>query len=194
MKPKTAAAAIHIFPTDLGWIALAWRGEQLTRVSFGHPSAAAASAALEVDDELTIVNEKDVPGWIRKLMARLQSFAAGNDERFEDVPLDLAHLSTFQMRVVRACRKISRGQVRSYGELAKAAGSPGAARAVGSVMSHNRYPIIVPCHRVVASGGSLGGFTARDGVNMKQRMLALEGVSLRTKKKIQPATPALALC
>ena len=93
--------------------------------------------------------------------------------RFDDVPLDLSHLSAFQSSVVSACRKIGRGRTRTYGELAAAAGSPGASRAVGSVMAKNRFPIIVPCHRVVGAGGSLGGFSARDGLSMKERMLAL---------------------
>jgi methylated-DNA-[protein]-cysteine S-methyltransferase len=154
-------------------MALAWRDYRLTRFSFGHPSAAAAS--LEMDGEWTTTDEQRVPKWVAALVGRLQSYAAGNEERFEDVPLDLSHLSAFQNRVVRACRRIGRGRVRSYGELAAVCGSPGAARAVGNVMATNRYPIIVPCHRVVGSAGSLGGFSARDGINMKRRMLEMEG-------------------
>jgi methylated-DNA-[protein]-cysteine S-methyltransferase len=103
------------------------------------------------------------------------------------VALDLTHLSAFQNRVVRNCRRISRGRVRSYGELAAAAGSPGAARAVGSVMARNRFPIIVPCHRVVASGGSLGGFSARDGVSMKRRMLEMENAPITKTRSTRRA-------
>jgi len=168
----------HVFPSDLGWIGLTWRGNVLTRVTFGHPSAAAAIASLEGEGEWATSDLKSVPPWVTELAARLQSYADGNDERFDDVPLDLSHLSDFQARVVRACRRISRGRVRSYGDLAAAAGFPGAARAVGSVMAKNRYPIIIPCHRVVASAGRLGGFSARDGVNTKRRMLEMEGVEI----------------
>jgi methylated-DNA-[protein]-cysteine S-methyltransferase len=166
----------HIFPSDLGWMALAWTGNRLNRFTFGHPSAAAASASLETD-EPAAERSPSPPPWVSDLAARLQSYAAGNAESFDDVPLDLSHLSSFQSSVVKACRKISRGKVRTYGELAAAAGSPGAARAVGSVMAKNRFPIIVPCHRVVGAAGSLGGFSARDGVNMKRRMLELEGAA-----------------
>src|SRR5262245_1460306 len=179
--------SMHIFPSDLGWMAVAWRGNHLTRVTFGHPSAAAAIASLEADGEWATSDAKSVPAWIAKLAARLQSYAAGNDECFDEVPLDLSHLSTFQARVVRACRRISRGRVRSYGELASATGSPGAARAVGSVMAKNRYPIIIPCHRVVGSAGSLGGFSARDGVSMKRRMLEMEGAKIKEACKTQKA-------
>ena len=106
---------------------------------------------------------------------------------FGDVPLELAHLSPFQKKVVDRCRRISAGGTRTYGELAGLAGFPGAARAVGSVMSRNLYPIIVPCHRVVGSAGSLGGFSAPQGISLKARMLALEGVTLKTKSRSRKA-------
>jgi methylated-DNA-[protein]-cysteine S-methyltransferase len=166
----------HVFPSELGWMALAWREERLTRITFGHPSAAAAIASLEADGDWTSSRTQELPGWVASVVERLQSYAAGNAEAFDDVQLDLAHLSPFQMRVVRVCRKVERGRVRTYGELAAAAGSVGAARAVGSVMSRNRFPIVVPCHRVVGAAGTLGGFSARDGINMKRRMLEMEGV------------------
>jgi len=75
----------------------------------------------------------------------------------------------------------------TYGELADLAGYPGAARAVGSVMSSNRYPIIIPCHRVVGSAGSLGGFSAPQGISLKERMLTLEGASPKPKRRTRKA-------
>jgi len=168
----------HIFPTDLGWMGVAWSDNKLTRITFDHPSAAAATASLETD-VAEAEQAGSLPEWIADLVHRLQSYAAGHAERFNDVPLDLTHLSAFQASVVKACRKIGHGKVRTYGELAASAGSPGAARAVGSVMSKNRFPIVVPCHRVVGAGDSLGGFSSRAGVCMKERMLALEGAEQR---------------
>jgi methylated-DNA-[protein]-cysteine S-methyltransferase len=93
---------------------------------------------------------------------------------FSYVPLALDHLTPFARQVVVACRRISWGLVSSYGELAARCGSPGAARAVGSVMAKNRYPLVVPCHRVLAAGGALGGYSAPDGLRMKRRLLAME--------------------
>jgi methylated-DNA-[protein]-cysteine S-methyltransferase len=122
-----------------------------------------------------------LPAWVAELVARLEAYAVGEQVSFDDVPVDLSHLTAFQLKVVRACRKISRGKTRTYGDLAAAAGSPGASRAVGSVMANNRLPIVVPCHRVVGAGGSIGGFSAPDGLDMKRRMLALEGLSNRSK-------------
>jgi methylated-DNA-[protein]-cysteine S-methyltransferase len=108
------------------------------------------------------------------VLERLVQFAAGEAVDFSDIPVDGEHLSPFQRRVVRACRAIGRGQTRTYGELAAAAGSPGAARAVGRVMATNRTPLVVPCHRVVGASGSLGGFSAPQGVAMKRRLLMME--------------------
>jgi methylated-DNA-[protein]-cysteine S-methyltransferase len=176
--------ATHVFPSDLGWMAIAWKANCVTRFTFGQPSAAAALADLGAEGNGNVAAD-DLPAWVAELVSRLQAYAAGGDESFGDVPVALDHLSEFQKRVVRACRSIRRGKVRMYGELAAAAGSPGAARAVGNVMAQNRYPILVPCHRVVGSAGSLGGFSARDGISMKRRMLELEGAATGLPK-LQP--------
>lgn len=152
---------------------MAWKGDVLTRISIGHGSEAAALAALASQGAKP---SQSLPDFVQDLIRRLQRYAAGEKHvTFADAPLDLSHLSPFQKKVVDRCRRIGAGKTRTYGELAKLAGFPGAARAVGSVMSKNRYPIIVPCHRVVGSAGSLGGFSAPQGISLKQRMLVLEG-------------------
>lgn len=170
------------FLTDLGWLAVAYREERLAAITMGHPSAAAAIAGLQVEAEWTGTDRSELPQLVADVVERLERYAAGEEVSFGDVPLDLSHLTTFQQKVVKACRKIGRGKTKTYGELATAAGAPGAARAVGSVMAKNRLPIIVPCHRVVGSGGSLGGFSAPTGLTLKQRMLALEGFELAEKQ------------
>jgi methylated-DNA-[protein]-cysteine S-methyltransferase len=114
------------------------------------------------------------PTWIKELVAGLRHFAEGEPVDFSDVPLALDHLTPFARRVVAACRRICWGQTRSYGDLASECGAPGAARAVGTVMAKNRYPLVVPCHRVLAAGGALGGYSAPDGLRMKRRLLAME--------------------
>ncbi len=110
------------------------------------------------------------------VIGRLRAYAADEEVDFSDVRVDERHLTDFGRRVVKACRRIPRGQTRSYGQLAAVCGSPGAARAVGQVMAKNRYPLIVPCHRVLAAGGLLGGFSAPQGLTMKRRLLELETV------------------
>lgn len=88
-------------------------------------------------------------------------------------PLDLHGGTTFQQRVWQELRKIPPGRTRSYAEVAAAVGSPQAARAVGGACGANPIPLLVPCHRVLASGGRLGGFSG--GLDWKRRLLALEG-------------------
>jgi len=88
-------------------------------------------------------------------------------------PLDLASGTPFQQAVWSALRRIAPGATQSYAEIARAVGSPGAARAVGQACGANPIPLLVPCHRVLASGGQLGGFSG--GLDWKQKLLAREG-------------------
>src|SRR5688500_605817 len=93
---------IHTFPSELGWMALSWKGDKLTRLTFGHPSASAAALAFREQVCSGLGNTgDDLPRWVESLVGRLQSYAAGHDERFDDISLELGHLSTFQARVVK---------------------------------------------------------------------------------------------
>ena len=167
-----------VFLTDLGWILLAWQGSKLTLISFGHASPAEAAQRATAEP----LEMEDAPQWINKLSEKLQRFAAGMKVDWGELPLHWEKRTSFQKQVLEACMAIPRGEVRSYGALAAAAGSPGAARAVGSVMRMNRFPLVIPCHRVVASGGNLGGFSCPAGIEMKRRLLALEGGRVEGRK------------
>lgn len=173
-RPVSELHAV-VFESDLGWVAVEWQGAAVSLISFGHDSPAAAAQRCAAE----LVDAEDVPSWLTKLIAKIKRFAAGKVVDWGEVPLAFGKQSDFQKKVQRACQKIPRGEVRSYGELAAAAGSPGAARAVGSVMRMNRFPLVIPCHRVVASGGKVGGFSCPAGVEMKEKLLALEGVKLK---------------
>ena len=152
-------------------MAIGWSGESFTSFSLGHPSAAAAQVSL---GDVPIATN-DPPAYVQQLADRIQAYASGARDDFRDVTLDLSHLTEFQRRIVEQCRRIRPGATLSYGELAAKAGKPGAARAVGNTMARNRFPIVVPCHRVVAAGGALGGFSAPSGISLKERLLVLEG-------------------
>ena len=102
----------------------------------------------------------------------LKAYFAGELTRFS-LSVDLRHVTRFTARVLRETRKIQFGQVTSYGALAARIGSPGASRAVGGALGHNPVQILIPCHRVIAQGGRLGGFTG--GVPTKRILLELEG-------------------
>jgi methylated-DNA-[protein]-cysteine S-methyltransferase len=101
-------------------------------------------------------------------------YVAGRRESF-DLPVDWDRLGDFQRQVLRAACRIPRGQVRTYAEVARAIGRPGAARAVGQALGRNPVPIVVPCHRVLAADGSLRGYSGGGGVATKERLLRLEG-------------------
>lgn len=159
------------FQTPIGWCAMVGRGDLLQALTFGHRSADAAVNWLDV----TIVRDsKQTNRWNRTLAERITFVLDGEPDNLRDVAVDLSHLTPFAIRVVKACRRVSWGDTATYKQLAEAAGSSGAARAVGHVMSSNRTPLVVPCHRVVASGGHLGGFSAPQGLAMKRRLLDQE--------------------
>jgi methylated-DNA-[protein]-cysteine S-methyltransferase len=109
-----------------------------------------------------------------ELAARLRSHFTGARDTFADVELDVDGYTAFQLAVVETLRGIPWGEVVTYGELAALAGYPNAQRAAGSVCAHNRFPLVVPCHRVVAANG-IGRYGA-SGVEFKRRLLELEGV------------------
>jgi methylated-DNA-[protein]-cysteine S-methyltransferase len=108
------------------------------------------------------------------LQERVKAYFDGSCVDFSDVPPDVPHASRFAKRVLLECGKIRYGQTISYARLAELAGSPGAARAAGSVMAANPMPLIIPCHRIVRSDGQTGNFTANGGPQLKKRLLALE--------------------
>lgn len=104
-------------------------------------------------------------------------------------PLDLGPLTPFARAVIAATRAIPRGQVRTYAEVARAAGRPGAARAVGNVMAWNPVPLLVPCHRVVRSDGSIGPYSD-GGPTWKEWLLRWEGADLAALRALpEPPGP-----
>ena len=103
----------------------------------------------------------------------VSAYFAGEPVGFS-VEVDLGDLSPFRQSVLEACRQIPYGKTASYGDVARAAGAPGAARAVGGTMANNPLPLVIPCHRVLCSDGSIGGFSSPDGVKQKMRLLLLE--------------------
>jgi methylated-DNA-[protein]-cysteine S-methyltransferase len=115
-------------------------------------------------------------GEAHPLVERFVRFFAGERDGFLDVEIDLDEATPFQRAVAEVLRRIPYGEVVTYGELAALAGHPGAHRAVGSFCAHNRFAIVVPCHRVVAADG-IGPYGSL-GTDYKRRLLALEGASL----------------
>lgn len=166
----SATCRYVLFPSDLGWMALAGRGDRVQRLTFGHKTETLAKRSLK--DLPHGARRDDV--WFSELVERLQAYALGTRDDFRDVPIDVEHLTEFGVLVVERCRQIPPGATLTYGQLAQYAGRPKAARAVGNVMRTNRLPLIVPCHRVLAGGGKLNGYSAADGLKTKRRLLEME--------------------
>jgi methylated-DNA-[protein]-cysteine S-methyltransferase len=110
---------------------------------------------------------------LRQASRELAEYFAGRRQAFE-VPLDLSGWPPFTRKILEELRKVPYGETLTYGELAARAGCPRAARAVGQAMAANPLPIIIPCHRVVAADGRLGGYSGGDGLPTKQWLLAFE--------------------
>ena len=111
---------------------------------------------------------------LKPIADQLQRYFADARYRFQ-VPLDLDRLTPFQVTVLQTAQRIPSGAVWTYGQVAQAIGKPKASRAVGQALGRNPVPIVIPCHRVVASDGGLGGYSGGGGLESKRRLLVLEG-------------------
>lgn len=119
--------------------------------------------------------EQVPPAPIAAAVEAVVRLLSGEPEDFRSVRIDLGALGEFERAVLEATSAIPVGETRTYGEVARAVGSPGASRAVGRALGANPIPIIVPCHRVLASNGKSGGFSAPGGASTKLKMLEIEG-------------------
>ena len=157
-----------IFNTDLGWVGILGSAKGLLRTTLPHPSAQEIRQLL--GDSINQASRS--PHLFADLMQRLKLYFGGHRVNFPD-RLDLSGATAFQRKVWETTRLIPYGETRSYARVAEQIKQPRALRAVGQALGRNPLPIIVPCHRVVASSGKLGGFSG--GIEVKKRLLYLEG-------------------
>jgi methylated-DNA-[protein]-cysteine S-methyltransferase len=163
---ETMTTSSVTFETALGRCAVRWTDAGISGVAL--PQARPhVGPALE--------SGADVPAAVRDAIDGIVAVMAGEARDLGDVALDQRGIDAFRRAVYAATRDIPPGTTRSYGEVARALGGAGEARDVGAALARNPFPIIVPCHRVVAADGSLTGFSAPGGLRTKRRMLELEG-------------------
>ena len=163
-----------IFPTALGEFGIGWTEAGIARVQL---------PGLERDELERQINRGGArPGdptrAVEAIINRIEDYAEGEVVDFSETPLDLEGLSEFNRRAYALLLEIGWGEVTTYGALARQLGDVGLSRAVGAAMGANPIPLIIPCHRVLASDGRPGGFSAPGGAISKVRMLALEGVAV----------------
>lgn len=173
-----------LFDTAVGTCGLAWRRDAVVAVQL--PEGDATKTRARLLTRLPEAREEKPPRWVARAIAAIQASVAGDKRDLSTIPLDLGQAPPFHRRVYELVRTIPSGSTLSYGEVAERLGSPGAARAVGQAMRNNPCALIVPCHRVLAAQGRLGGFTAAGGGATKLRLLAAEGVTLSTKVASEP--------
>lgn len=173
-SPRAELLRYTSFATQVGRVLVARTERGLRSVAFSKDLDVKAELKALTRSGGTIAVE-DAIG-LRRIADAMRDFLRGKPVSF-DGRLDLAGTTAFAGRVLEVVRRIPFGTLRSYKWVAREAGSPRAARAVGQVLARNPLPIVVPCHRVVESDGSLGGYSC-GGTDMKRRLIEIENGQL----------------
>jgi methylated-DNA-[protein]-cysteine S-methyltransferase len=176
-----------LFRTPIGSCAIAWGGYGISGLQL--PEANERATRARMRKRFPEAVEASAPAAVQAAIDAILALLRGEPSALERIELDMEGVPPFHRLVYEAARAIPPGATLSYGEIAARAGSPGAARAVGQALRKNPFAIVVPCHRVLAAGGKVGGFTANGGVDTKRKLLALE--STRDVPVVSP-TPAAA--
>ncbi len=167
---------LHLFETPLGTCGIAWGPRGLRAIQL--PEASEADVLARLRAHAPDAERAEAPAWVRDVADRVRRHLAGEAVDYADVRLDLDAVPDFHRAVYEAARGVRAGETVSYGALAERLGRAGAARAVGTAMARNPWPVVVPCHRVLASHGRAGGFSSYGGVATKAKLLELERVRL----------------
>jgi len=167
-----------LFETPIGLCGLAWGERGLVGAQL--PEAAPGAAWARLRRRHPDAVETPPPPPVQRVIERIHALLAGGRDDLADIALDFSLVAPFNRRVYEIARAIPPGETSTYGQIAKAMGEPGAARAIGKALGDNPWPIIVPCHRVLAADGKSGGFSAPGGVNTKARLLTIERAKTST--------------
>ena len=167
-----SSAGFSVFETAIGPCGVAWTERGVTHVQLPEATPAALRARLRRLQPAAV--EADPPPAVQATIAGIVALLEGERVDLTDAVLDLDGVPEFDQAVYAIGRTIPAGETLTYGEIASRLGEPGAAQAVGQALGRNPCPIVVPCHRVLAAGGKLGGFSARGGVRTKLQLLAIE--------------------
>lgn len=179
------AAGSCRFQTALGVCAISWSAVGVTAIRLPDVTATGSAASPRLP-----ASDADVPPpEVRAAMDGIVALLDREQVELGFVVLDLGAAQAFDGRVYAAARAIPAGQVTTYGAIARDIGEPGAARRVGQALGRNPVPILVPCHRVLATGGALGGFSAPGGARTKLRLLEIEGAAGSDAPNLFPGLP-----
>jgi methylated-DNA-[protein]-cysteine S-methyltransferase len=161
-----------VFDTAIGIGGMAWGERGVVGLQLPEPDRERLRARLR--RRFPGSHEAAPPPHLQQAIERIRALLGGQPADLSDVRLDLDAVEPFERRVYEVARSIPAGQTLTYGQIAARLGDPRLARDVGQALGRNPFPIVVPCHRVLAAGGNLGGFSAPGGVATKQRLLDIE--------------------
>jgi methylated-DNA-[protein]-cysteine S-methyltransferase len=176
-----------LFETAIGWAGVAWGENGLVGSHLPDPDPETARRGF-LRKNPDAVEASPTPE-IQKAIADIRALLEGERPDLLDIEIDIARVPEFNARVYAIARAIPPGETLTYGEIALRLGDRLLARAVGQALGQNPWPIVVPCHRVTAAGGKLGGFSARGGVNTKARLLTIEGAGVVAPPPPKAAPP-----
>lgn len=171
-------ATVHhtVFPTAIGACGVAWSPRGLVAVSL--PEQDEAATEKRIAAKSGSAGPATPPLAVAHAILQIQHYCAGERVDFSAAPVDLSAVDEPRRRIYEVMRALAFGETTTYGDLARQTGATDweGARDVGIAMGRNPLPIVVPCHRVLAAGGKLGGFSDYGGTTTKEKLLALEGV------------------
>ncbi len=170
-----------VFKTAIGWCGLVMEQRKVRRLYIGYAAPRQLKQHIRNDcgDDIRLRHSAAM----RMIIQKLRSYCSGKKVSLRRVPMDWSSLTPFQQKVLRAAAQIPCGSVETYGGIAHRIGSPHSARAVGNALGSNPFPLLIPCHRIIRGDGNIGGFSARAGVHLKERLLRLEQLEIQVQHK-----------
>jgi methylated-DNA-[protein]-cysteine S-methyltransferase len=172
-----------LFDTAIGRCGIAWGDDGVVAIHL--PEAREAETRKRIARRLPGEPEPTAPpAEVRRAIDAMVALLRGEAVDLDFIALDMRNVPAFHQRVYEVARSIKPGSTLTYGEVAAQMGQPGAARSVGQALGRNPFPIVVPCHRVLAAGGKMGGFSAAGGITTKLQMLTIEGARANRQKAL----------
>jgi methylated-DNA-[protein]-cysteine S-methyltransferase len=177
-----------VFETVIGWAGIAWGDSGLTGAHLPErdPALVRRSFSRKFPEAIEAAPTPELEQVIESIRALMR----GEKADLSAAPLDLARVPEFNAKVYEIARRIPPGETLTYGEIATQLGDRLLARDVGAALGKNPWPIVVPCHRVTAAGGKLGGFSARGGAMTKLKLLEIEGAAAAVTAQVKPPRKA----
>jgi O-6-methylguanine DNA methyltransferase len=170
------ANGFALFDTAIGKCGIAWNDRGVAGIQL--PEAGEAETRARMLNRFPAAGEAEPPPAMRRALESIAALLQGEPSDLSSITLDMDGVPPFHRRVYEVARAIPPGKTLAYGDIAARLGTRGAARAVGQALGQNPFPVVVPCHRVLAAGGKVGGFSAHGGLSTKLHMLAIERVQL----------------